>query len=62
MGRYDDAKRSAAEFQDIFGKDNFFCELMDHGLAIEQRGQADLIRLAKELDMPFVATNDLHYT
>ncbi len=37
-GRYDDAKRSAAEFQDIFGKDNFFCELMDHGLGIEQRG------------------------
>jgi DNA polymerase-3 subunit alpha len=62
LGRYDDAKRSAAEFQDIFGKDSFFCELMDHGLDIEQRGQADLIRLARELDMPFVATNDLHYT
>ena len=42
LGDYDDAKRSAAEFQDIFGKDNFFCELMDHGLDIEQRGQADL--------------------
>ena len=62
LGRYDDAKRSAAEFQDIFGKDSFFCELMDHGLDIEQRTQADLIRLARELDMPFVATNDLHYT
>ena len=43
-------------------QDNFFCELMDHGLDIEQRGQADLLRLAKELDMPLVATNDLHYT
>ena len=62
LGRYDDAKRSAAEFQDIFGKDNFFCELMDHGLDIEQRVQADLLRLAKELDLPLVATNDLHYT
>ena len=62
LGRYADARRSAAEFQDIFGKDNFFCELMDHGLDVERRAQADLIRLAKELDMPFVATNDLHYT
>ncbi|MDQ1584980.1 MAG: polymerase subunit alpha, partial [Actinomycetota bacterium] len=62
LGRYDDAKRSAAEFQDIFGRDSFFCELMDHGLDIERRAQADLIRLANELDMPFVATNDLHYT
>ncbi len=62
LGRYDDAKRSAAEFQDIFGRDSFFCELMDHGLGIERRVHQDLIRLAKELDLPLVATNDLHYT
>ena len=42
--------------------DNFFCELMDHGLEIERRVRADLLRLAKDLDLPLVATNDLHYT
>jgi DNA polymerase-3 subunit alpha len=62
IGRYDDAVRSAAEFQDIFGKDNFFCEVMEHGLPVEQRVRADLLRLAKDLSLPLVATNDLHYT
>jgi DNA polymerase-3 subunit alpha len=62
MGNYEAAKRSASEFRDIFGKDNFYCELMDHGIAIERRVQKDLIRLARDLDLPFVATNDLHYT
>ncbi|MBC7679593.1 MAG: PHP domain-containing protein, partial [Pseudorhodobacter sp.] len=61
MGEYDKAKRSASEFRDIFGKENFFCELMDHGLEIERRPQRDLLRLAKELDLPLLATNDLHY-
>jgi len=62
MGNYEAAKRSAGEFQDIFGRDNFYCELMDHGLEIERRPMKDLMRLAGDLDMPFVATNDLHYT
>jgi DNA polymerase III subunit alpha len=62
IGRYDDAVRAAAEFRDIFGAGNFFCEVMDHGLPIEQRTRADLMRLAKDLDLPLVATNDLHYT
>src|SRR6478735_10686060 len=62
IGRYDDAVRSAAEFRDIFGAGNFFCEVMDHGLPIEQRVKADLLRLAKDLGLPLVATNDLHYT
>ncbi|MGZ6793177.1 MAG: DNA polymerase III subunit alpha, partial [Mycobacteriales bacterium] len=61
MGEYEKAKRSAGEFRDIFGADNFFCELMDHGLEIERRPQKDLIRLAKEMGIPFIATNDLHY-
>ena len=61
MGEYDKAKRSAGEFRDIFGAANFYCELMDHGLEIERRPQQDLIRLAKELGIPFIATNDLHY-
>ncbi len=62
IGRYDDAVRSAAEFRDIFGAGNFYCEVMDHGLPIEQRVKADLLRLAKDLGLPLVATNDLHYT
>ncbi|MCY7373817.1 MAG: PHP domain-containing protein, partial [Spirochaetaceae bacterium] len=62
IGRYDDAVRSAAEFRDIFGAGNFFCELMDHGLDIEARVRSDLLRLAKDLGLPLVATNDLHYT
>ncbi|WP_345761042.1 DNA polymerase III subunit alpha [Diaminobutyricibacter sp. McL0608] len=62
LGQYDEAKKAASEFRDIFGKENFFCEIMDHGLGIERRVMSDLIRLAKELDLPLVATNDLHYT
>jgi DNA polymerase-3 subunit alpha len=62
MGNYEAAKRSAGEYREIFGADNFFCELMDHGIPIERRAQKDLIRLAKDLAIPFVATNDLHYT
>ena len=62
LGQYDAAKAAAAEFQDLFGKENYFCEIMDHGLEIERRITKDLLRLAKELAIPLVATNDLHYT
>jgi DNA polymerase-3 subunit alpha len=62
IGNYDNARASAAEFRDIFGKDNFFLELMDHGLDIETRVREGLIRLGRDLDLPMVATNDLHYT
>jgi DNA polymerase-3 subunit alpha len=62
LGQWDEAVAAAAEFRDIFGKDNYFVEIMDHGLPIERRTQADLIRLSKELNLPLVATNDLHYT
>lgn len=62
LGQYDIAKEVAGEFRDIFGKENFFVEIMDHGIDIERRSMADLIRLAKDLDLPLVATNDLHYT
>ncbi len=62
MGEYEKAKRSAGEFVDIFGKGNFFAEVMDHGLEIERRSMKDLLRLAKDLDLPLLATNDLHYT
>lgn len=62
LGQYDQAVASAAEFRDIFGKGNFYVELMDHGLSLEtsvRRG--GLLRLAKDLNLPLVATNDLHY-
>ncbi|KHL19146.1 DNA polymerase-3 subunit alpha [Mumia flava] len=62
IGDYDKARASAAEFRDIFGKDNFFVELMDHGLSIENRVRDGLLRLAKDLDLRLVATNDSHYT
>ncbi|MFV0428053.1 MAG: DNA polymerase III subunit alpha [Arachnia sp.] len=61
LGQYDNAVAAAAEFRDIFGKENFFVELMDHGLDIERRVRLDLLRLAKQLALPLVATNDLHY-
>lgn len=62
LGQFDEAVRAAGEFQDIFGKEFFYVELMDHGLEIEQRVIKDLRRLAEVIDAPLVATNDLHYT
>jgi DNA polymerase-3 subunit alpha len=62
LGQYKEAVEAASEFRDIFGKENFYCELMDHGLGIELDIQKDLLKLARELDLPLVATNDLHYT
>src|SRR3954453_20449322 len=61
LGRYEDALASAAEFKDIFGADSYFVELMDHGLSIESRVRSDLLRIVKDLRLPLVATNDLHY-
>ncbi len=61
LGQYREALASAAEFRDIFGADNFFVELMDHGLEIENRVRDDLLRIAKDLSLPLLATNDLHY-
>ncbi|NIK36534.1 DNA polymerase-3 subunit alpha [Microbacterium endophyticum] len=62
LGQYDAARAAAAEFQDIFGKENYFAEIMDHGLSIERRVMSDLVKISKDLDIPLVATNDLHYT
>ncbi|MEP6798419.1 MAG: PHP domain-containing protein, partial [Lapillicoccus sp.] len=62
VGQYDEARRAAAEFQDIFGRENFFAEVMDHGIPIERQTQRELLRLAKDLRIPLLATNDLHYT
>jgi DNA polymerase-3 subunit alpha len=62
FGMYDEAREVAGELRDIFGAENVYVELMDHGLEIERRVQKDLIRLARDLKLPLVATNDLHYT
>jgi DNA polymerase-3 subunit alpha len=62
LGQYDEALKAASDFQDIFGKGNFFAEVMDHGIDIERRTMEDLLRLAKQLGLPLVASNDLHYT
>ncbi len=60
-GNYDRALATAADIRDILGAGNYFAEVMDHGLAIEQRFRDDLLRLARALDLPLLATNDLHY-
>ena len=62
LGHWDEAVRAGGELQDIFGRENFYVELMDHGIDIERRVQKDLLRLAEALGAPLVATNDLHYT
>ena len=62
LGLYQEAVEAAAEFRDIFGPENFFAEIMDHGIGIERRTMNDLIKLAKDLKIPLLATNDLHYT
>ncbi|MGQ0625833.1 MAG: DNA polymerase III subunit alpha [Sporichthyaceae bacterium] len=61
IGDYDKAKAAASDYRDIFGAENFFCELMDHGIGIEKRAHDGLMRLAKDLKLPLLATNDLHY-
>ena len=60
-GHYEKAKGAALEYQDIFGRGNFYLELQDQGLEAERKIQADLFRLEKELAIPMVLTNDSHY-
>ena len=60
-GEYDKAKEAALEMADIFGKDSFFIELQDHGLAEQRQILPDLVRLAEECGLGLVATNDCHY-
>lgn len=61
IGDYEKARQAAADFQDILGKENYFLELMDHGLSIETRVRDGLLRLSKDLGIPPIATNDSHY-
>ncbi len=61
LGQYDAALEAAAMWQDIYGRDNYFLELMDHGLHIERRVREDLLRIGETLDLPPLVTNDCHY-
>ncbi|MFI8490146.1 DNA polymerase III subunit alpha [Streptomyces rubrogriseus] len=61
LNQYDEARQVACAYQDVFGKENYFLELMDHGLAIERDVREGLLRLARELSLPLLATNDAHY-
>ncbi len=60
-GDYEGAKTAALEFIDIYGKDNYFIEIQDHGIFEQKMLNRELIRLARELDLGIVATNDIHY-
>ncbi|MFW0107979.1 DNA polymerase III subunit alpha [Rothia sp. P7181] len=62
LGQYQEALQAASDFRDILGAENYYCELMDHGIGIEKVVVEDLMRLARDLKLPLVATNDLHYT
>ncbi|KUO13336.1 DNA polymerase III subunit alpha [Streptomyces sp. DSM 15324] len=62
LGQYDEALKAAADYQDIFGKDRYFLELMDHGIDIEHRVRDGLLEIGRKLGIPPLVTNDSHYT
>ncbi len=62
MGAYKEAVKAASDLRDIFGPQNFFLEIMDHGIDVENRVKKDLLKLGDDLGLPLLATNDLHYT
>jgi DNA polymerase-3 subunit alpha len=59
---FEGARAAAAMYQDIFGKDNFFVEVQDHGIPAERKIMPDLLQIASDLGAPLLATNDSHYT
>ncbi len=59
---FDTALKAAAHYQDIFGRENFFIELQDHGLDAQRRVTPDLLEISHRLGAPLLATNDAHYT
>ncbi|MGD7003252.1 DNA polymerase III subunit alpha [Corynebacterium halotolerans] len=61
LGQFDEALEAAAMWQDIYGRDNYFLELMDHGLDIETRVRSELLEIGRKLDLPPLVTNDCHY-
>lgn len=61
-GFYEEAKKAAIKYEEIFGKGNFFLELQDHGIPAQQNVNQQLLRMSRELEIGLVATNDVHYT
>ena len=61
-GLYDEACKQAIKYRDCFGEGNYFLELQDHGILEQQTVNQALIRMSKELNIPLVCTNDIHYT
>ena len=59
---YEEAKKSAEKYRDIFGEDNFFLELQDHGIPEQKLVNQQLMRLSQETGIQLVCTNDIHYT
>lgn len=59
---YENAKKAALSYEEIFGKENFYLELQDHGYAEQQKVNSGILRLSKDTGIPLVATNDIHYT
>jgi len=59
---YEEAKKAALHYQDIFGKDNFFLELQDHGIPAQRLVNQELMRMSRETGIELVCTNDIHYT
>ncbi len=59
---FEGALKAASMYQDIFGRDNFFVEIQDHGIPAQRRIMPDLIEIAKRIDAPLLAANDSHYT
>lgn len=62
LGQYDEAVRAAARYQEIFGRDGYYLEIMDHGLDLERRVRDGLSGISRELGIPPLVTNDSHYT
>lgn len=60
-GFYEEGKKAALKYQDIFGKGNYFLELQDHGIPEQKMVNNSLLRMSRELDIELVATNDVHY-
>ncbi len=61
-GLFEEAKKCVQKYLDCFGRGNYFLELQDHGIPEQKTVNAALIRISKEMDVPLVATNDIHYT
>ncbi|MBE5995862.1 MAG: DNA polymerase III subunit alpha [Lachnospiraceae bacterium] len=61
-GEYEEAKKTALEYRDIFGENNFFLELMDHGIPEQKRVNQLLKEISRETGIPMIVTNDAHYT